>query len=117
MANTSGKKVSLLFSPALLKAAKLKAAENEQSLEDWLLSLVQKQLQDNQAGTMTALDWGRVDSRIDQRIVFLERQVEALADNLELVLREQKPLRTLTRKSLDHDSALGGGLTCLVKTG
>ncbi|MGA7933825.1 MAG: hypothetical protein WCA35_09785, partial [Kovacikia sp.] len=73
-----------------MKAAKLKAAQDEKTLEDWLLSLIQKNVQDDQPVELMALDWGRIDSRIDHRIAFLERQVEALANKVGILLHEQQ---------------------------
>ncbi|PSB34122.1 hypothetical protein C7B82_03240 [Stenomitos frigidus ULC18] len=109
-------KVSLLLPPALLKAAKLKATQDEKTLEDWLLSLIRENVQDDQPVALTALDWGRIDSRIDQRIVFLERQVEALADKVTFLLREQPSLQTSKRKNLENDSTFDRALTPLAKT-
>ncbi|HEY9658966.1 MAG TPA: hypothetical protein V6C65_10975 [Allocoleopsis sp.] len=89
MANTTGKKVDLLLPPELYKAAKVRAMEDSQPLAEWIAELVRKQLQDEAKQTAVALDWGRIDDRIDQRTAALERQIEMLSRKIEHLLKEQ----------------------------
>lgn len=92
MANTTGKKVDLLLPPELYKAAKVRAMEGNQPLAEWVVDLIRKQLQDEAKQTAVALDWGRIDARIDQRTAALERQVELLTRKIEHLLKE-KPIQ------------------------
>jgi hypothetical protein len=90
MARNSMKKVELSVSLELFKAAKLKADEENQSLPDWIIGLIQSKLQQEEAQVITSLDLGRIDSRIDQRTAYLERQIEELVRKVELLLSEHK---------------------------
>ena len=89
MANITGKKVDLLLPPELYRAAKSRAAEDSQPLAEWILDLIRKQLQDEAKLSSVALNWGRIDDRIDQRTAALERQVEVLTSKIEHLLKEQ----------------------------
>jgi hypothetical protein len=80
------KKIKLVFSPEIYKAAKAKADQEGQTLEDWLMAIVQQQLQSPEA--IQALNWGRIDSRIDQRTIFLERRLDVLADRIDQLSRQ-----------------------------
>lgn len=78
------KKVKLAFSPDLFQAAKSEAERTVQTLEDWVLVLVEQHLL--RQDTVQALDWGRIDSRIDSRIdqhiIFLERRIDGLSEQI-----------------------------------
>jgi hypothetical protein len=86
MAN-SPKKVSLTLPPDLLKAAKLRAEQEGKSVPNWIADLVQAVLQDDILAQPTALDWGRIDSRIDQRTAFVDRRLEAIERKVEALQR------------------------------
>lgn len=100
----ANKKVTLLCPPELYKAAKLKAAENNQSLAEWVVDLIREQCQDESKHTSTALDWGRIDDRIDQRTAILERQIEILTEKIEYLLKEQVSQRSLEKQNFMLDS-------------
>lgn len=80
------KKLSLLLSSELYKAAKLKAAHDDLTLTDWVLALIHRELQE--AHPSEALNLGRIDSRIDLRTASLQQQVDSLAEKLESILKE-----------------------------
>jgi hypothetical protein len=81
------KKIKLVFSPDLYRAAKIKADQAGQTLEAWLMTIVLQQL--DSSDSIPALDWGRIDSRIDQRTVFLERRLDVLADRLDQLCKHR----------------------------
>lgn len=90
MPNETDKTVKLTLSRELFKAAKLRAKQEDKTLEDWLLDLIEQEL-DNQS-SVRADDWGRIDHRIDQRTVFLERRLDGLAEKIDRLCRQQCPL-------------------------
>ncbi|NET38171.1 MAG: hypothetical protein F6K19_40265 [Cyanothece sp. SIO1E1] len=106
MANITGKKVNLAIPPELLKAAKQRATEEGKTLTDWLIGLMQSELQAPQPQLTTALDWGRIDSRIDQRTAHLERQLEALSNRLEKLLSDPRVQRQSEERSLCSNSSM-----------
>jgi hypothetical protein len=75
------KKIKLVFPPDLYRAAKAKADQSGQTLEEWLMAIVHQQLESSE--TIPPLDWGRIDSRIDQRTIFLERRLDVLSERLD----------------------------------
>jgi hypothetical protein len=89
MANVSAKKITLSLSSDLFKAAKLRAAQTDQSLTDWIVDLIREELQRESQDVITGLDWGRIDSRIDQRTAALERQLELLTSKVDYLLDER----------------------------
>lgn len=100
MANSS-KKVSFTLSPDVLKAAKLRAEQESKSVPDWISDLMQAVLQDDMPAQPTALDWGRIDSRIDQRTASLDRRLEAIERKVEALQRSlilDRQVETLVAK-------------------
>jgi len=88
----SDKKIDLRLSPELAKAAKLKAAQSDQTVQDWILGLVTRELQSPKLESLEILDFhptdlGRIDNRIDHRIeqraAALEQRIEALTAKLQ----------------------------------
>lgn len=84
----SFKKIELMLPAELLKAAKQKAGEADQSVSDWILDLIFQKIQDPEQSVMHSLDWGRIDSRIDQRTAFLEQKIESLSAELYALLQQ-----------------------------
>jgi hypothetical protein len=83
MASTTVKKLDIQLSVEVYKAAKTKAAQAGQPLSEWVASLIAAVLQQEEPEAISALDWGRIDSRIDQRTALLERQIEKLTNQVE----------------------------------
>jgi len=100
MTNNVAKKVKLVFSPELFKAAKSRAALAGQPLEDWVLALIEQHVYDKEP--VQALDWGRIDSRIDQRTIFLERRLEVLAKRVDQLLKQSLLSTEAMTQSLDE---------------
>lgn len=84
----SDKKVKLVLAADLFKAATAQADRTGQTLEDWLLSLVEQHIQGKDR--VQPLDWGRIDSRIDQRTIFLERRIDVLAERVARLIEQQE---------------------------
>lgn len=78
--NSTDKKVKLSLPANLFQLAVSKAEQEDQTLEAWLSSLIEQNLQSQDP--VHPLDWGRIDSRIDQRTVFLEQRIDVLAERL-----------------------------------
>ena len=81
---SSDKKIDLRLSSDLAKAAKLKAAQSDQTVQDWILDLITQELQRSKPESLNLLelhpiDLGRIDSRIDNRI---EQRMAALEDRV-----------------------------------
>lgn len=101
MANTDPKKVDIYLPPALYKAAKLQAMQAGQSVQDWFVCLVETAIQRAEPNpSISALDWGRIDSRIDQRTGMLERQIEHLAQQVQQLSDEQRSQLPLGDRSI-----------------
>lgn len=88
MANTPEKKIKLFLSSDLYKLAKEKANQTDKTLEEWICSLIEAETQGMSAER--ALDWGRIDSRIDQRTAVIEHQLETLESRIAHLVKEQK---------------------------
>lgn len=88
MPSPTGKKVDLLFPHDLYKAAKSRAAQADQPLAEWVVDVIRQHVQDEAQHTSVALDWGRIDDRIDQRTAALERQIELLTKKVEQLTAE-----------------------------
>lgn len=44
------------------------------------------------------LEWGRIDSCIDQRTIFLERRIDILAERLDQLLKQQPSVELVTQQ-------------------
>jgi hypothetical protein len=97
------KKIKLVFSPDIYRAAKSKADQAGQTLEAWLMTIVLQQL--DPSDSIPALDWGRIDSRIDQRTIFLERRLDVLADRIDQLCKQMPT--DLSDVSTSATSAMG----------
>jgi hypothetical protein len=88
----TGKKVKLVFAEDLFQSATAEATQKGQTLEEWLLSLVEQHLLElphQGKAAVQPLDWGRIDSRIDQRTIFLERRIDVLAERIDQLVKQQ----------------------------
>lgn len=92
MSTSPFKKLTLQLPTDLLKAAKCRAQAQEQTLAEWVLQLIQQDLQAQEAPVIPASDWGRIDSRIDQRTAFLERRLDLLATQMQSLMSESPEL-------------------------
>ena len=89
MPHSSAKKIKLQLSPEILQAAKNKADLEEKTLEDWLLEVILLRLQQDNRNSVHPLDWGRIDSRIDQRTASLEKQIDTLQERIDCLFQKQ----------------------------
>jgi TolA-binding protein len=83
MSHSSAKKIKLQLPSEILQAAKTKANLEEKTLEDWLFDLILMRLQQDNRNSVHPLDWGRIDSRIDQRTASLEKQIDTLQERID----------------------------------
>jgi hypothetical protein len=80
--STMNKKIKLFVPPEIYRLAKAKAEREGKTLEEWLTAIMVQQLHKD-----TPLDWGRIDSRIDQRTISLEHRLDNLAEQLDRLSR------------------------------
>lgn len=83
MASTTLKKLDIQIPAEVYKAAKTKAAQEGKPISEWIIALIQSAVQQEEPQAISALDWGRIDSRIDERTALLERQIEKLTNQVE----------------------------------
>lgn len=83
MASTTLKKLDIQIPVEVYKVAKTKAAQEGKSISEWVTFLIQSAIQQEEPQAISALDWGRIDSRIDERTAMLERRIEELAKQVE----------------------------------
>lgn len=89
MPHSSAKKIKLQLPVEILQAAKHKADLEEKTLEDWLFEVILMRLQQDNRNSVHPLDWGRIDSRIDQRTASLEKQIDTLQERIDCLLQKQ----------------------------
>ncbi len=83
MASTTLKKLDIQIPVEVYQAAKTKAAQEGKSISAWVAFLIQSAVQQEEPQAISALDWGRIDSRIDGRTALLEGQIEKLTNQVE----------------------------------
>jgi hypothetical protein len=100
MTHTNLKKLEIKLPTEVYKIIKLKASEENQSVQEWITTLVEAAIQTAPQSDISALDWGRIDSRIDQRTAMLEQQVDRLSVQIEQLLTKQRLQESLVERSL-----------------
>jgi hypothetical protein len=99
------KKIDLLLPEELFKALKLKANQTEQPISAWILDLITRELQ-SEVSAIQPSDWGRIDSRIDQRTIFLEHKIDHLNNQLHELKHQLNQAGLLSVQALsDYESA------------
>ena len=121
MANPAMKKVEIQLPSEVYKTAKLQATQDGKSLPEWIATLVEAATQTTESSaaepqtaesqTISPLDWGRIDSRIDQRIAMVERHVEKLAEQVAKLSTKQLSSEQLSTERVSTEQTVQSPLS------